>query len=428
MSKRRVATFLWLIVGVGLAFWLGCRAYLSWEVAASKELLHAGDAERASLLLERPWRLARWLNPVAGAEIAFLRGVANRRSGKLDAALECFTLADNYGWSKLDLRREKLLVLFQSGRIDQAGPQLESLLADTLDNDAAEEIYDCLVHGYLAEYRIAGARVCLEYWLDWRPNAVKPRMLRAELFSFLEDHKRAAEEYETVLRLAPDEYDAHLLRAEALLKLRGVEDALAEYRWCAARRPHEGVARLGVAICQRQMGQIDEARHSLALASDYCRLDTKQEALLLAERGQIALLEQGKEQEAVADLTRAVELSPISPAYRYALGSALLRVGQRESAEHHMRKWKELQEHTERLADLEHAILTNPRDADLRYEIGLLLSKQGYEKESFAWWSSALRYAPNHRRTHEAMAEYFDRAKQSELAEKHRSIAAAGSG
>ncbi|MGH7134636.1 MAG: tetratricopeptide repeat protein, partial [Pirellulales bacterium] len=337
------------------------------------------------------------LVPGAAAEFEFWRGVAYRRAGILDKAIVCLDRAQQLGWSKTDVRREKVLVLFQSGRVDQAAPQVEELLAEPMDNETAEEVYDCLVLGYLSEYRLHDARTCMEYWLEWQPHSVAARLRRAEMFGFVEDPKRQEEDLREILKFAPETVEAHFKLAETLLSQRRVTDALAEYRWCAAREPESGSALLGVGSCLRQIGNLPEARRALD-AGLKCKLKPTEEAYGLAEQAEIDLVEK-KNADALAALTRAVELDPHDGKYRYALGSALSKAGRRDLAERQIEEWRKLDKHKSRLYDLEHEIIAHPRDADLRCEIGVLLREQGLEKESYAWLTSALRCDPNHRGT-----------------------------
>lgn len=425
MKKRWVLTIL-LLTGLPLTGWLACRAYLYWQLNAAKELLRAGRPEEALARFDPAGLPPVGLAPGAAAEFEFWRGVAYRRAGQLSIALDCIERAQQLGWSKADTRREKVLLLFQSGRVDQAAPLVEELLAEPLDNETAEEVYDCLVQGYLSEYRLNDARTCMEYWLEWQPRSVTARLRRAELFGFVEDPKRQEEDLREIVKFAPEVTEAHFKLAQLLLSQRQVQDALTEYRWCVAHDPGNGPALLGIGACLRQLGKLPEARRAFE-AGTKCELKPEDEAYRLAEQAEIDLVEK-KNQDAVEALTRAVELVPDDGKYRYALSSALSKAGQRELAERQMHEWQKLDKQESRLYDLEHEIFLHPRDADLRYEIGLLLREQGHEDKSYAWLTSALRCDPNHRGTHRALAEHFELSNQPDEAEKHRALAGSGSG
>lgn len=425
MKKRWLLTIL-LLAGLPVSGWLACRACLYWRLSTVKQLLRAGQPQEALAALE-PTRFPPpgWVPGVA-AQFEFWRGVGYRRAGLLDKAVECLERAQQFGASAGDVRREKVLVLFQSGRIDQATPLVEDLLAEPMDNETAEEVYDSLVQGYLSEYRLNDARTCLEYWLQWQPRCVKALLCRAELFEFVEDSTREEADLRLAISIVPDEFEAHLRLGGVLLKQRRVDHALAEYRWCIQRKPDSGPALIGVGSCQRQMGNLEEARAVLVAAAKY-KLEPEDEAALLSEQAQIDLLEKHTD-SAIAALTRAVELSPTNAANHYVLGAALSKSGRRDDAEREMERWRELEKHLNRLYDLAREIVANPHDAELRFEIGVLLCKQGKEQESFAWLTSALRCDPNHRGAHKAMAEHFERCHQPEDAEKHRELAGSNSG
>jgi len=61
-----------------------------------------------------------------------------------------------------------------------------------------------------------------------------------------------------------------------------------------------------------------------------------------------------------------------------------------------------------------------PHDAALRSQVGAIFLQFGKDKEGLAWLNSALQDDPNHRRTHQVLADYFEHIGQKEKAAHHR--------
>jgi Tfp pilus assembly protein PilF len=65
--------------------------------------------------------------------------------------------------------------------------------------------------------------------------------------------------------------------------------------------------------------------------------------------------------------------------------------------------------------------VSHPENADLRWEAGRILMDQGMLTEGAAWMSTALIYDPDHKATHESLAEYYETIRPDEaLARQHR--------
>jgi len=64
--------------------------------------------------------------------------------------------------------------------------------------------------------------------------------------------------------------------------------------------------------------------------------------------------------------------------------------------------------------------MEQPYDPALRYEAGMIFLQNGMTREGLHWLSTALDAYPAHRPTHEALAQYYEKAGQEDLAAYHR--------
>jgi tetratricopeptide (TPR) repeat protein len=359
------------------------------------------------------------------AEVAFLSGVCQRRLTAISLARDYFKKAGDLGWPRKEILLEEAMCDFPSG--DKAAETflLESL-KESHDDETANEIYECLVRGYLAGLYMAEASYCIDTWLAWRPDAIVPRKLRAEIFNVIQDHGQEAEAYREVLRVDPDDLDAHLKLGQLLLDMHSPAEALEEFRRCQALSPDDANVKIFLAACQRTLGELAEAETLLRESLDG-ELFSSERAFALVELGQVVLANQSVE-EAVGLLEEAVRLAPSDRTAHYALGLTLARMGQEEEGNTHIERSIKIDHQNDRLSDLTHQIVRAPEDPAPRSEAGeILLDQQRYE-ESYLWLLSALRCDKTHQRTHEALARYYSATGKPDAAERHLAWAADGGG
>jgi tetratricopeptide (TPR) repeat protein len=357
----------------------------------------------------------------SSAQVQYLLGVANRKAGHLDDCRPHLNKALELGWPAKEVRFQLLLLTFQAGdRHSEA--EIKQILALPMADYVAEDTYEALALGYLSEYRISSAETVIDHWLDWRPNCVRARLLRAEVFGASRLHQEQIAQFEEVLAIEPDNYVAHLGMAHNLLDEHRVEAALEEYRWCHKQLPGDLSAPLGIAACYKHQGKLSEAAQVLR--------ELLEEPLLRDQRGHVAgelgklLRQTGDVQEAISLLTESVDLNPYDPEAEYALAMSLAKVGRREEAERHSARSKELQHLRQQLIDTELVMLNQPNDAHSRYEVGLVLAKLGNPKASAAMMLAALRWDPRHTGAHAELAKYYRDIGRDDLAQEHEAMAA----
>src|SRR5207245_8572730 len=80
---------------------------------------------------------------------------------------------------------------------------------------------------------------------------------------------------------------------------------------------------------------------------------------------------------------------------------------------------------SERLDVLIAQVRKRPSDLALRYEIGTMLIRYRAREEGAGWLRSLLQYDPGHVAAHRALADYYSKIGETELAEQHRRFSSA---
>jgi tetratricopeptide (TPR) repeat protein len=412
---RGVAVGMVLVAAVGF----GCRqGYLLWQIHAARAALSAGAPDRALAALRKVETLAG-----ENGEVLYLLGRASRRAGRLEDVYPYLDRALQAGWPEADIRHQRYLALVQSGNFQQSAAYQNEVLQKGVDDDLAEEIYEARVKGFMANYDLKEALMCADYWLKWRPHARQARMWRAEIWERTTLWHNAITDYRSILEHDPHDFDARLKLADALLWEKDAQGALREYETCAAARPGNAAARLGRIKCLRRLAEAFDAwQPLLALVKE--DMPPEQKAEVLLELGEMALLKHDYaaaadflEQARTADSTNRLIYYPLSRAY--------LRLGKTKLADAAKRRGDETTKRVTRLSEIVMLLAERPQDADLRYEAGMLFFAEGAAKDGAAWLQTALRCDPVHRKTHAALADYYEQTGDTTRASHHRSLAEA---
>src|SRR5262249_51766775 len=139
--------------------------------------------------------------------------------------------------------------------------------------------------GYTKILFYDNAEHALNLWLQRRPDDVEALLLRGELndiptrvriLSALDDYRRAVE-------LAPEDEEANFRMGQALVSNGQQRQAAPYFEFLLSRRSDYPAAGVGLAVCRRAVGEVDQARELLdgilAAHPDY--------GPALAERGKL---------------------------------------------------------------------------------------------------------------------------------------------
>jgi tetratricopeptide (TPR) repeat protein len=413
----RVVLLAALAVGAlvaGRPLWF--RATVLFDLDRARRALADSDLDRAF-----PWLQAAEKRQPDNAEVHFLLGRLHRRSTRYYPAKEHLDRAAKLGWPKKDLERQRMMMHFQMGNVQEAESYLTALLETGLGDDLAEEIYEVLVTGYLAEFRVQDVEVCLAHWLEWQPKSIPARIWRANLWQSLHRKDEFQEALRDILSIDPTRENERLALAHELIASTRVDEALAELEICLKEAPDDGRVLLAMGLCHYKQGAVDEARQEFEEAL-LRGLDDRNEAEARINLGQIAL-DAAEFELAERHYRRAMELTPEAPVAPYGLGTALSRSGNVDRGKQYLRRSQELQDLESRFNDIGRDLLRDTANTALRVEAADILFKMGDKTRAANYMLSALRYDPNLRAAHVMLADYFQEQGRSDLARHHHDLA-----
>jgi len=425
MPRRKVRSvrFRWLAAIVIMCILPGWAAwhFVSgvWKIRTAATMMNMGSISEVQDALRQLEQIAA-TSSQPSPELLYLMGRAYRRTGAVDSGLKYLQLAEAAGWDVELIQQQRKLALFQSGHIEDSGGELNRLLRQNAADDFAYEVYEALAKGYLSTYRFTDAIHCLDFWSEWCSEATDPRMWRANVWEQTERWEKATEEYRHVLKINPSHLEARQsLGRILLLQLNQTEAAQIEFERCLKQSPQDFNSHLGLATSERYLARPESAEKRLRGLLNW-KLTPQQFSSAMMELGQI-LLDRRMLTEAISTLTEVVKADPLNSAAHYSLGTAYAANGDPEKAASFFERSRVLGEQFNRLTTITSELVNHPENADLRWEAGRILTEHGMSAEGAAWMATALIYDPDHKATHESLAEYYENVSPDErLARNHR--------
>jgi Tfp pilus assembly protein PilF len=407
-SLRRLLSFcLWGgIAGLGLAYFSWCPVQC-WRI---RRLLESSQLEAASALAK-----STALHDRQCAECQYLDAKAARRLGDFRHAAQALERAASLDWDATDLARERTLALVQTGRTAEFEDELKAIFATELNPAETEEVYEALAYGHLAAFDGPEFQQCLDFWLQWNPQAVKPRLMRAQFAQQLTKNFEASNLYEAIVLDHPNCREARLGWGACLLHLNQPAAAEVQLRICLNDQ-REAKAAVMLAQSLIQTGQ------STAAAD---LLKEFKETPILAERAEVLealgrwCLDQNQVDEAVVYLEESVKLAPEAAPAWHSLASAYSLQGQLEKSKHALSVSQETQKRLQRLGVIVVEISAHPQLLNLRIEAAQILFEQDMGRDAVAWLHTVLSRDPQHQQAHELLAEYYEQQGLSDLARQH---------
>jgi tetratricopeptide (TPR) repeat protein len=344
---------------------------------------------------------------------------AARKAGDFDETERLLHLCIDLGGDAEAIYLEQLLVQVQRGRLSEAEPPLVSRVIENHPDSVA--ILEVLTLAYIQTYQLPTALECLKRWLEREPDRPEAWLLQAYVYQRLQNASEALASYRRAVELDPNNDDARLELAGQLASANELDAALAQFELLRRRQGDTPSVLSGLAHCLRSTNQPEEARRLLeTVLSEHAR-----DWRALAERGRLAL-EYESPAEAEKWLRQAADLAPNEGEVTYSFCQCLKRLGKDQEAAEVLAKHEKVQRELAHMAELSRDIAAKPHDPALRCEAGLLLLRNGLESEGLRWLESALVEYPRHAATHQALADYYQRAGYSELAKQHRRLALEG--
>jgi tetratricopeptide (TPR) repeat protein len=310
---------------------------------------------------------------------------------------------------------ERALLRVHAGELND----VEGFLRDCVQQDdpATVEILDILSAALELNYREAEAQRCLDDLLQRKPEHFDALVRRGRTARNMGWYEDAIRYYEKALNLRPDVDSVRLALAEIQVGYGRFDQAGEHLRRLRERQPENPSILFGLARCAVGTGDGDQA---LRLFNQLLAANPHN-WMALNERGKLAV-QRDRPEEAVSDLRLADSLAPpdVAPT---DLVNCLLSLGKPDEARKYQEKTTRILADRKRAAELGDLIREkSPNDSEPRYELGCVLLRLGKQRDAVHWFRTAVEKDPRHRKSHEALVEFFRSVNADEEAEHHRRI------
>jgi tetratricopeptide (TPR) repeat protein len=271
------------------------------------------------------------------------------------------------------------------------------------------------VQGYFANLRVQEALELLDAWQRDFPDDARSYFMRGYLLQALARYPEATLAYRRGLQLAPGETTMRFRLAEVLTELQELDEAGRLFRRCVQESPDNPEIVTAWANCLSVQGQADEARRLLqrTLATHRRHFEA------LRKLGEIELA-QGRFEQARQHLEAAAHERPYDTTTHNALAKTLRALGRADEAQPHFDYVAQAEESLARMERELRQVVDRPRDAELRYDIGLTLLKYGSPEDGVKWLRTVLELQPDHAAAHQALAAYYESRGDWQNAARHR--------
>jgi tetratricopeptide (TPR) repeat protein len=269
-------------------------------------------------------------------------------------------------------------------------------------------ILEALTRGYLRQYRLGEARLCLDRWLELYPD--HPQALCLEGLFYLDyQHTRSAAQanYRRAVEVDPDHEEARLGLAVTLMDGKEYTEAVQHLEHLRQRQPDNLSIPVGLGECRHGLGDQEEAMR----LADGVLAQNPEFVPALSLRGR-ATLRHGGSAEAETWLRQALRGNPADHRARYSLILCLNQNGKEEEAQQQQGQLEQLEEDLVRFDMIvTKEMLQRPRDPALHCELGQLLLRGSQREEGLRWLQSALRLDPQYAPARQALEDYQRKAK-----------------
>lgn len=401
---------------------LAAAALVVWGVYRGDRYLEARSHYRAAqqAVEQRDWKTA--LNHLQEAQhvapdnpsFYLLAARAERRLEHLDKAKKLLDTCERLeGRETQAIKVERALLRVHEGEL----AAVEKFLRTCVENDDPDsvEILDILSAALEIQYRDAEAQRCLDELLRRRPDHFDALVRRARAAKSMGWYEDAARYYEKALLLRPDVDAVRLATAEVEVAIGHLDQARGHLERLRLAQPGNPSVLFALARCEAGTGAHEKA---LALFNQLLAANPN-DWMVLTERGWLAV-QLDRPQDGEVDLRKAESLAPphIPPTQ---LVNCLHLLGKTAEANKFQEKVDRIQADNKRAAELGTLIReTKPDDPEPRHELGVILLRQGKARDAVHWFNTALEKDPAHRKTHEALAEFYQSVRAFEQADQHR--------
>jgi tetratricopeptide (TPR) repeat protein len=354
-----------------------------------------------------------------------------RRSGHVDEArnyLDLFDSVQRAQAKSADLdgreeaaRLEHQLLLAQEGKASDFATQALWERAEAGDHHR-EMILEALVQGAMRTYRGGQARAAIDAWMKTETRDPRAYLFKGMIYNQMyRKGDDAVRGFQEALSIDPDYHDARLALADLLLDAADGDAAEPHYRYVHERKPGAATL-LGLGRCRAAAGDYATAEKLLrdALRSE------PENSTITRELG-IVLMQNGLLEEAHAHLVRTLETWPHDVPTSYNLYLVLQRLQRDAAAAQQLERHKSLESKQKVLNRLLFTELQQrPNDPEVMFELGktqLQIGGAEYDSLGLWWLQRVLQIDPFHKGVYGALADYYQRQNNREMAERCRRLA-----
>jgi tetratricopeptide (TPR) repeat protein len=383
------------------------------HLAAAERALAARDFGQARLHLEQC--LEAW--PV-DPRVHFLMARTARRAGDLELAEQHLTRCqhlqkDRPDPSLGDTRLEWALIEAQRGNLTDVDAFLRRRARE--EHPDSLLILETMSWELMGRNRLSEALLLLNAWLEKQPGDYEALVRRGWVYEHLFVGKEAIADYRAALAIRPERDNVRQRLVDLLSNANRNQEALEEASELLRRKPDDPSVQVSFARCLRAQGQTEQAVGVL----DKVLVEHSEQAAALALRAQIAY-DSGQFEEARGLLGRASAADPSNRQLLYTLLLCLKRLDRSKEAKDVEGRMAKLEADLKRMDQLVRGVSQRPNDVASRYEAGVIFLRYGMTQDGLHWLFTALELDPDHRPTHQALADYYARTDDKELAAWHR--------
>jgi Tfp pilus assembly protein PilF len=410
VTKRIAKRILSVVLLVVLSGALACHLWAEWHYRAAQKALSRQAPAEAQPHLAQCLRVWFW-----SPQVYLLAAQTARRAGAFDVAENYLRDCRVLGGAAEAIELEYKLLRAQRGEFAAVEGDLVRRVRE--DDPESGLILEVLTPLYLRNYQLYNAQECVQLWVAREPDHVEAWLCRAQVFEYSLNTEEETASYRRVVELDPDNDAARLKLAGMLTDAHPLE-ALEHFEILRARLGETSRILGGLACCRRILNQSDEARRLL----EQLLAREPRNGRALGERGRLALQHESAAaaepwfRRALAELPREVDL-------HYGLYKCLEGQGKRSEAREVLARLRRIEADLDRLREVTRQIAEHPHDPDLRCEAGVIQLRNGLDVQGVRWLESALREDPTHAASHQALADYYERANDRERAARHRQLA-----
>lgn len=362
------------------------------------------------------WMTAAARYAPGDAETHFLLARCHRRPGRFDDMERFLDRAARLGCPAQRIERERRLSIAQTGRVQTVAQYLSGMLMAPGDDGA--EICASYVSGYCLSFDFQAAGSLLEAWSKDFENDPEPHFRTGDLWYAQNEWAKAVDCYRRCLALDAAHRKARLSLAQCLMRRNEPAEAESQFREYLKADPDNLEAQTGLGTCLMTLGRLADARKL------FLQVEARAPEQFEVRRrlGELEL-SCGRLEQALEWVLPLAEKWPEDKIVCLVAAQALQQTARADEALKYWDAVRRAEESLSRLEKLTRAVRDDPANADLRYQIGMMLMRFRSREDGVGWLQSLLQYEPNHRGAHRALADYYARIGDSELADRHRRVA-----